>query len=222
MRALLVALTVALVATLTGAAPSSSLAAAGDGWRGSATVQPDAYAWLDAVTPDVDYDIVTVRGLTPRQVRRTLGRVEGRLSDMTPARAERWVARRLGRDYSAPCLALVDRRGPAVVVYLPMWTALGKLGALSRRGRVAHFLTTVEYDTYVSVAKRGKLVRRFDAGFRPPRRNALPEEAGLDWGAPDQNIWATAWAFDERVTGIHLSEDWFKGEHPAYRFRGSC
>lgn len=89
-----------------------------------------------------------------------------------------------------------------------------------REGRAAHFTTTVELDTYLTVARRGKVVRFFDAGFRPPRRGALPEESGLDWGARRQNTHATAWAFLERVTRIRVSREWFEGAHPAFVFRG--
>lgn len=221
MRTALSTLVLSLAATLLAAAPGSAEPA--DDWRGSTTAQPEAYAWLDDLTPDVDYDVLTVRGLTPAQVRRTLGTVTRRLPAMTPARAERWTSSRLDlRDYSAPCMALVDRRGPAVVVYLPYWFAGDAVERLSRHGTAAGFTTTVELDTYVTVAKRGRVVREFDAGFRPPSRGALPQERGLDWGARDQNIWATAWAFNERVTRVHLGEEWFQGPHPAYRFRGTC
>ena len=46
------------------------------------------------------------------------------------------------------------------------------------------------------------------------RRRALAQERGLDWGARRHNIWATAWAFIERMTLTHLSRSWFEGGHP--------
>lgn len=217
MRALLTALVV-LLTLVTAPAPAQ---ASTEEWRGSRHAQPAAYDWLTGYTPDADYEVFVVRGLSPVQVRRTLGPVVRRLRDLTPTGAERWVSNRTRRDYTAPHVALVHRRGPAVFVYVPYWILPTEtIARLSRKGRVAHFTTTVELDTYVTVARRGKVVRSFDAGFRPPRKGAWREERGLDWGARDQNIFATAWAFLERVSRIHMSREWVQGEHPVYVFEG--
>jgi hypothetical protein len=212
-----------LVALLLGVTLLSTPAATADGWRGSRHAMPAAYDWLDDATPEVDYEILVIRGLTPAQVRHRLGVVKRRLKDMSPTAAERWVDERVDdRFYTAPAVAQVFRRGPAVVVYIPYWVqSQSTIKRLSRGGLAVHFTTTVELDTYLTVARDGEIVRWFDAGFRPPRKGALPEEKGLDWGARHQNIWATAWAFVERVSRIHLSEAWFNGEHATYLFRGT-
>ena len=103
------------------------------------------------------------------------------------------------------------------MVYVPYnFVTSRQVARLSRHGTVASFSTTVEYDTYVEVARRGHVIRRFDAGFQPPKDGALKAEEGLDWGARRQNIWATAWAFNERLTRTHISRTWFTSAHPTY------
>ena len=120
-------------------------------------------------------------------------------------------------DYLGPAVVQVERLGSAVVIFqrsgFAVSTAIKKL---SGKSLVASFSTTVEYDTYATIARRSKVIRQFDVGFKPPKNGALPEEAGLDFGAKHQNIWATAWALNERVTRIHLSQGWFEGPHPTY------
>ena len=126
-------------------------------------------------------------------------------------------------DYSMPRVAQVQRRGHAVMVYLPYGFLDDELLAgLSRRGVATAFFTDVELDTYVTVARDGTVVRQFDAGFQPPREGRLAAERGLDWGKKRQNVWATAWAFNERVTRTHLSREWFEGAHPTYVLKGSA
>lgn len=218
MRALISAVGLALSLSV----PPAATAAPAPDWEGSAQVRPYEYSWLTDMRPDYDYEIFVIRGLSAKQVRTTLGTVERRIRDLTPRRAERWVlAHADDKTYASPALAQVTRRGPAVVAYLPYWIQSRRTVArLSRGGVAAHFTTTIELDTYVTIAEDGRVVRSFDAGFEPPRHGALPEEEGLDWGMPDQNVWATAWAFLERVTLIHIAEDWFKSPHPTYRFEG--
>ncbi|GAA1794821.1 hypothetical protein GCM10009795_045450 [Nocardioides hankookensis] len=216
-------ITLVLVLSALAASSASAAPAPPDDWHGSKTVMPSAYAWLNDYTPEVDYDLLVIRGLTAGQVRHRLGTVKRRLTDLTPSEAESWVDDHTDdRFYTAPAVAQVARRGPAVIVYVPYWGQSDKtIKKLSRGGLAVHFTTTVELDTYLTVARRGTIVRWFDAGFRPPRNGALPEEEGLDWGARHQNIWATAWAFMERVSRIHISEEWFDLDHPTYVFRGT-
>lgn len=184
-------------------------------WQGSAHAMPSRYAWLDDITPSDTYTVVVVRGLSRQAVVRALGGVKRGLPDQTPAQALDYVSDHIRPDYSTPRLVQVARRGHAVVVYAPYGVLENRALARLSRGRIAaEFFTDVEYDTYVTVAKRGRVVRQFDAGFRPPKKGALPAEQGLDWGAKHQNIWATAWAFDERLTLTHLSRHWFVRAHP--------
>ena len=109
--------------------------------------------------------------------------------------------------------------GPAVFVYSPYdFRPFDRIRKLSSKGVAADFTTTVELDTYVTVARRGKQIRQFESGFKPPKQGALPEEKGLDFGAKGQNIFATSWAFLERLTRIHVTRDWFEGD-PDYVLR---
>jgi hypothetical protein len=215
MRTLIAMVVVSLAVSLSPAA-SAVVPAGTDDWHGSRHVMPSSYDWLNEYTPDYDYDLVIVRGLAPAGVRRTLGTTTRRLPDMAPGRAEGWT---FHHSYETPPIVVVDRRGLAVWVYLPAWF-LGEdeIAALSRKGLAAHFTTTIELDTYVTIAKRGEVVRDFNAYFQPPPHGALPEEEGLDWGSRHQNVWATAWAFLERVSRIHVSRDWFNDKHPTYQF----
>lgn len=184
-----------------------------DDWRGSRHAQPRRYTWLNDYTPSDTYNVVLVRGLSVKQVMGRLGRVRRDLGERTPGAAEMWFFEHSERSW--PFVIQVHRRGRAVMLYLPYNFVWDKtLAALSRRGVAASFSTTVELDTYITVAKRGKVVRTFDAMFRPPRRGSLPEERGLDWGSRDGNVFATAWAFLERVTLTHVSRDWFASPHP--------
>ncbi|GAA4737190.1 hypothetical protein GCM10023350_21440 [Nocardioides endophyticus] len=67
LRALLIGLlTLALIPVLAGPTASAQPA---DDWHGSRQAKPSAYAWLDDGTPDVDYELIVVRGLTVGQVR---------------------------------------------------------------------------------------------------------------------------------------------------------
>jgi hypothetical protein len=203
-------------------AQAASLHARDDDWRGDPEAMPDRYAWLNDFTPSDTYDIVVVRGLRRWQVVAALGGVKRRLPAMTPGAAEGWYFDHLGPLYDGPRVVQVQRRGPAMVVYVPYGFVTEKaLARLSRHRVAASFSTTVELDTYVTVAKRGRVVRQFDAGFEPPAPGALPQEDGLDWGAPDQNVWATGWAFNERVTLTHVSREWFSDQHPTFVVKGT-
>ena len=64
------------------------------------------------------------------------------------------------------------------------------------------------------------MIRQFDTGFRPPRAGALPEERGLGFGRKGVDPFSPAWALNERLTLIHVSEDWFSAEHPTYVLPG--
>jgi hypothetical protein len=177
---------------------------------------PSAYAWLDSATPIDTYTIVVVRGSSRATVVHDLGGVKRQLPDKTPSQAGLYALDHTGADYSTPRIVQVQRRGHAIVVYAPYGILRDNaaLAKMSQRGLATEFTTDVEYDTYVTVAKHGRVIRFFDAGFKPPKKGALPAEASLDWGTRHQNIWATAWAFDERLTLTHISQAWFNRPHP--------
>ncbi len=191
-----------------------------DDWRGDRHAMPSAYRWLGPISPSDTYHVITVHGVRPRAVLRMIGPVRRRLDGMTPIDAEDWKWKRMDRHYNSPLVVQVGRRGRSTFLFVPYdFLSDASFERISRRGTVVAFTTTVEYDTYLSVFRRGRMIRSFDAGFRPPREGALPQEEGLDWGARRQNIWATAWAFAERVTLTHISRDWFRGAHPTYVVR---
>ena len=198
------------------AAPSP--ARAGDGARGSARAEPSAYSWLDADVPADTYTIIYVTGLSAAEVTQGLGSVQKRLGTVTRDRVERYQSHHIDTStYTAPLVAQVQEHGPGVVAYLSFGLVDdATVAALSSQGTAASFFTDVELDTYVTIARRGEVVRQFDAGSRPPAAGALPEENGLDWGTRRQNIFATAWAFLERLTRIHVSQHWFDRAHPAF------
>ena len=179
---------------------------------------PAAYSWLDDHTPSDTYTVVLVRGIGVKAALRTLGTVKRQLRDRTPTQAETYVLDHSGSSgYDWPAVVQVARRGQAVWLYLPYsFLPDDLLARLSRRGVAAGFSTTVELDTYVTVARDKRVIRHFDAGFEPPRAGALPAEEGLDWGARRQNVFATAWAFNERLTRTHISRSWFQATHPTY------
>lgn len=199
------------------ARPSDQALRVPSDWQGSREAMPKRYSWLNQDTPVNTYTIVVVRGVRPAAVLKRLGGVKRQTPDKTPDQALAYVVEHLGPNYSWPRLAQVQRRGRAVVIYMTYGFLLPQaLARLSGRGVATEFTTTIELDTFVTVAKHGKIRRQFDAGFKPPRKGALPSEAGLDWGTRRQNIWATAWAFNERVTLTHISREWFEGSHPTF------
>jgi len=195
-----------------------------DDWRGSRHAQPRAYAWLNDHTPIDTYTILVVRGTSLTQVVELLGGVDRALPEQTPAQADQYFMDHLNpQTYTGPHIVQVARRGHAVVVYAPDNGISSKaVDDLSRQGLATSFYTDVNLDTYVDVSIHGRTVRSFDAGFRPPKRGALPQERGLPWGKRHQNIWATAWAYGERLTGTHLSEDWFNSPHQTFIAAGKA
>jgi len=197
-------------------APSAGARGVDDG-RGDADVTRAAYDWLDADTPNDGYAITLVRGRSVRSVVRLLSPRRD-LGPMTPGDAYGWA---LDRYDAWPHVVQVERRGPGVVIIdVSGFPSDRQLARLSRRGVVSSFGTTVELDTYVTVARRGRVIRQFDTGFRPPRAGALPEERGLGFGRKGVDPFSPAWALNERLTLIHVSEDWFSAEHPTYVLPG--
>jgi hypothetical protein len=200
------------------AAPAQAGSAATPDWKGSRHAEPSAYAWLNDYTPLDTYTIVVVRGMRQARVVKILGGAKRALPDETPTQADDYLVSHMNPDtYEAPHVVQVARRGHAVVVYAPEGTISDKaVDRLSRRGVATSFFTDIELDTYITVSKHGRRLRQFDAGFRPPKEGALPEERGLPWGRLRANLFATAWAFNERLTRTHLSEEWFNSPHRTF------
>jgi len=211
-------LVLALACTLGALAPAD--APGTPSWQGSPDVTPHAYRWLNDFRPADTYAITVVRGATKKQVLRRLGVVRTELGDLTHQQASEYAQNRMN-GWGFPRVIQVTKLGPAVVVFEP-WTARGffKAHRLTRRARLASFITDVDLDTYVKVEKHQTRIRAFDPLFRPPRQGALPQEQGLHFGARHSNVFAQSWAFLERITLIHLSRAWINEPHPTYVFRG--
>ena len=206
-----------LAAPTTGAQAPAARAA-----QGSRHAMPSAYSWLDRETPAKAYSITLIRGLTPAQALRKTGVVKRRLGRLNPAEAAHYWYQH--SDVAAgrfPTVVQVRRLGNAVMIYEPYgFRPYFRLGRLSTGGTAAVFKVSFQGGTRVKVARGGKVIRSFSARNRPPRRGALPEERGLDFGARGQNAYATGWAFNERLTLAHISLAWFAGSHPTYVLKG--
>ncbi len=214
-----------VLALLSLAAPSTASGSMADpDWKGDRHVMPEAYSWLGPDNPIDTYSITIVRGKGRAAVLRDLGRVKRELGRMTPDEAGGWMGDHGDQETAEfPLVIQVERLGHAVVIFQTYgFRASQRLRKLSSRGIVADFGTTVELDSYATVARRGKVIRQFDVLFRPPREGALPQEQGLDFGARGQNQFAQAWAFNERLTLTHISREWFEGPHPTFVLRGTA
>ena len=214
-----------LVLGLLGTAqPTNAQNASDPDWKGDRHVMPQSYSWLGPYTPSDTYSITVVRGKRVPAVLRSLGVVRRELGRRTPDDAATWMFDHGNHNtLMFPAVVQVQRLGHATVIYQPWgFRASTRMRRLSGKGIAADFGTNVELDSYATVARRGKVIRMFDVMFKPPRRGALPEERGLDFGARRQNQFATAWAFLERLTLTHISREWFEGKHPTYVLRGSA
>lgn len=227
MRRLVVLLPLALVVGLLGtAAPTTAHVTpspvAARGAQGDRHAMPSAYSWLSRTDPASTYSIALVRGRTPGSALRTTGEIKKRLGRMTPQEAALYVIEHADLDtYEYPAVVQVQRLGNSVVVYEPFgFRPAFRLARLSANGIAAAFSTTQGGSKEAKVAKRGDVVRSFSVRRRPPQHNALPEERGLDFGAPGQNPFATGWAFNERLTLTHISRRWFHSAHPTFVVKG--
>lgn len=210
------------VALMVTVGPSGTASAGGTpSWQGSPDAQPSAYPWLSGIMPADTYDITVLRGVTTKQVLRRLGTVKKDLGPRTWRQAANYAAVRGDRFYSMPTVVQVARLGHAVVVYEPV-SARGFFHAhrMTAHALMASFITDVDLDTYVKVARDGALVRKFDPLFGPPRQGALPQEQGLHFGAHHGNVFRRSWAFLERITLTHISRHWFRKPHPTYVLHG--
>ncbi|HEX3221996.1 MAG TPA: hypothetical protein VHR35_05450 [Nocardioides sp.] len=198
-------------------------AEAGDSpaWQGSKEAEPSAYPWLSGLMPADTYGVTVLRGVRPKQVLRRLGTVEKDLGLRTWRQASGFAFHRMHADYSMPTVVQVTRLGHAVVAYEPVSDrAFFHAHRMTPHALMASFITDVDLDTYLKVARHGSLVRKFDPLLTPPRRGALPEERGLHFGARHGNVFKRSWAFLERITLTHITRHWFGRPHPTYVLRG--
>ena len=195
-------------------------AASGSG--GDRYAMPAAYSWVGPDHPGDAYSIAVVRGITPTAALRAIGGVRKRLGRLTPQQAAIYVAQNSDpENFEFPAVVQVQQLGHSVVLYEPFGLRpVFRLAKLSANGIAAAFWTARRGPKEAKVARQGRIIRSFSVRHRPPRRNALPEERGLDWGSPGQNPFATGWAFNERLTLTHISQLWFDSAHPTFVVNG--
>lgn len=205
-----------------GSAPAVASQRTDDGF-GDRRVGAAAYDWLGYRQPSDMYSITLVTGRTERAVLRVL-EARKELGPMTYDEAGNWFWDRLDpQTYTGPHVVQVEARGPGVVVIdVAGFPTDQSLERLSRRGTASSFSTNGELDTYLTVARRGRVVRQFDTMFRPPRAGALPAERGLGFGRKGVDPFSPSWALNERLTRIHVSEEWFGAPHPTYVLPGTA
>ena len=227
MRRLVALVPLALVVGLLGvatpiAAQGTPTPVAARGAQGDRHAMPSAYSWLTRTDPASAYSIAVVRGRTPASALRATGEVKKRLGRMTPQEAALYVIEHADLEtYDYPAVVQVQQLGHSVVLYEPYgFRPAFRLARLSANGIAAAFSTTNGGRKEAKVAKRGDVVRSFSVRRRPPQHNALPQERGLDFGAPGQNPFATGWAFNERLTLTHISRRWFHRKHPTFVVKG--
>ncbi len=216
-------LTLAVATVSIGGAPSTaSSGRAHPSWLGSRHARPSAYAWLNDFRPSDTYDITIVRGLSKRQVLHRLGGIHRRLGRRTHVQAADYVLDHVDRFFSGPPVVQVSKLAGAVVIYQPYgFRAAFRPSRMTKHGGfMADFNTTVELDTYVTVARNGRVIRAFDPFFKPPRKGALRAEKGLHFGALHGNVFRQSWAFLERLTRRHITRPWFAEPHLTYVLRG--
>jgi len=146
------------------------------------------------------------------------------------AGGNRW--RSTGRSTLAQCLdfhrggfdaehepLLVDHLGDWLVLVAPNgfeYSYPGVAAGASRIGRLITVFWNVEAVMRVIVAENGRVVRTFDPLFYDGDAEALPEEAGLGFGADHARLHAASLLFAERLTGRPLTESWLLAEHDGY------
>jgi hypothetical protein len=218
-RAAALAVTLAVMAAGLAMAPAAT-ASSPPPWRGSADAKPSQYPWIYQYPPGDTYDLTIIRGLSPHQVLHRLGVVRRDLGRLTPGQAMDYG--KLGPGYSIPTVVQVSHLGHAVVVWQPGGArAFFHESRLSRgKVRTADFITDVDDDTFLKIARHGHLVCHFDAYDRPPCRAAVPQVEGLHFGRRHDDPDKTSWALLERVSLIHVTRSWFRGTHPTFVLRG--
>lgn len=190
--------------------------------HGSRHARPAAYHWADGSYPSDTYTITVLRGASTHQVLHRLGIVKLRLGQQTFRQAEKYALDHLRADYSSPPVVQVSRLGSAVVVYEPLGArAFFHPKRMTPHALMASFTTDVDLDTYLRVARDGRIIRSIDPMSRPSRNGRLPEERGLHFGARHGNPFARSWALIERLTLTHITRSWFRAPHPTYVLRGS-
>ncbi|WP_156391625.1 MULTISPECIES: DUF6461 domain-containing protein [unclassified Nocardioides] len=156
------------------------------------------YAWVDQDQYSSGYQVVVVPGIDAAQALKALAPIRRKAS-----RDNFWAV-------------VVAEREEGVVLFTYGLIPDERVQALSRGGIAASYGNTVNGDDHVLVARDGKVVRSFDPflDFDYAKTKPLPEEKGLDL---ENDTWAASWTLLERLTKIHVTEEWlFGAEHPAY------
>lgn len=158
------------------------------------------YAWTDGETGPDAYQVVSVPDMTAAEALRVLDPIrEVRSSD---------ALRRV----------VIDELDGGVVLFTYWFVPDNYIRGLSRGGVAASYSISVNADTHVLVARDGKVVRSFDPliDHNYLKSKPLPEEKGLDL---KYDTGPAAWTLLERLTKIHIPEEWVYDDHPAYLLR---
>ncbi|KRC55112.1 hypothetical protein ASE19_06680 [Nocardioides sp. Root79] len=159
------------------------------------------YAWTEGEYAPEAYQVVSIPGMTYEQAIRILDPVRG---------SPTWD------DYDRVIVAEHER---GVVLFTYGYLPDRYVRALSREGVAASFASSINADTHILVARRGRVVRSFEPmlGQDFKKSKPLPEEKGLDL---EYDTWPASWTLLERITGIHITEEWLLGaDHPGFRLR---
>ena len=165
------------------------------------------YAWVDDL-PELTLALIDFAG-GPEDL---FAEVSRSARDLGP-QEDIW---QVGADDLEPML--VGRLGPwlTLLAYNGFLLSLPEVAAdVSRVGRVVVIYQSVNADMAFVLAEGGEVLRYFDPLLDAPGQgdgDPLPEEVGLPFGGPDEQVWAAAFALLERVTGQRITQEWITNE----------
>lgn len=158
------------------------------------------YAWTDGETGPEAYQVVSVPNMTTAEALRILDPIR----EVKSPDAHRRV--------------IVDELDGGVVLLTYWFIPDNYLRSLSRGGIAASYSISINADTHILVVRNGKVVRSFDPliDHNYLKSKPLPEEKGLDL---KYDTGPASWTLLERLTKVHIPEEWVYDDHPAYLLR---
>lgn len=158
------------------------------------------YAWAGDDSGPEAYQVVSVPGMTAAEALRILAPLR---KVKSPDAYQRVV---------------VDELDGGVVLFTYWHIADDHIRRLSQGGLAASYSISINADTHILVARDGRVVRSFDPLLAHDylKTKPLPQENGLDL---KYDTGPAAWTLLERLTKIHVTEEWIYDDHPAYLLR---